>query len=196
MLFKYLNRFKRAVKNKKIISFLLIASYILGIVLGFILKGNTEDNIFYYFVINYRNIIFGLYANPIKLTFIRLINNLFSFLIIYLLCYSYFLIALNLIVFMYRGIILGSIAILFFEVLGIQGLIVFILLVIIQNLLVTLGLFFTTIIVYDLKSFCKKKYTDNVYLKYFLIGFIISIFAAIYELILLLCFFRPLNIYF
>jgi len=196
MLFKYLNRFKRAVKNKKIISFLLIASYILGIVLGFILKGNTEDNIFYYFVINYRNIIFGLYANPIKLTFIRLINNLFSFLIIYLLCYSYFLIALNLIVFMYRGIILGSIAILFIEVLGIQGLIVFILLVIIQNLLVTLGLFFTTIIVYDLKSFCKKKYTDNVYLKYFLIGFIISIFAAIYELILLLCFFRPLNIYF
>ncbi len=196
MLFKYVNRFKRAVKNRKILALLLIVGYLLGVVLGFILKGNAEENVFYAFVNNYHNLIFGLYSNPIKLTFTRLINNLFSFLLIYLVCYSSYFFLFNLLIFTYRGIILGSISLLFFEVLGIQGLIVFIFLVIVQNLLVTLGLFFTSIIVYDLKSFCKKKYTDNVYLKYFLIGFIISIIAAIYELILLLCFFRPLNIYF
>lgn len=196
MLIKYINRFKRAVKNRKIKAFFLVLGYIVGIILGLVLKGNNDENLFYLFVKNYNNVIFGLYSNPVKLLFTRMLNNLFSFILIYLICYSTYFFFLNLLIFIYRGVILGSVILLFFEILGIQGIVVFIFLVLVQNLIVTFALFFTSIIVYDLKCFCKKKYTDNVYLKYFLIGFIISILVGLYELLMLLCFFRPLNIYF
>lgn len=196
MLLKYVHRFSRAVKNIKIRSILLIIGYLLGLILGLFLKGNNQENLFYEFVINYYNLIFGLYSSPIKLLLTRLVNNLFSFIIIYILCVSTYLFVFNILLFMYRGLVLGTVVLLFFEALGIQGVIIFIFLVLVQNVVVTFALFFTSVIVYDLKRVCKKKYTDNIYLKYFLLGFIISIMVAIYEIILLCCFFRPLNIFF
>ena len=79
MLLKYVHRFSRAVKNTKIRSILLIIGYLLGLILGLFLKGNNQENLFYEFVINYYNLIFGLYSSPIKLLLTRPVNNLFSF---------------------------------------------------------------------------------------------------------------------
>ena len=196
MLLKYSKRFLKGVKNKKLLALLLIVGYLCGIVLGVVFKGKTQTNIFIGFVENYHEFVFGLYSNPIKLSLIRLINNLFSFILIYLFCFSAYLFLFNLLIFLYRGIILGSVLTTFFNLFGIRGIIIYIFLVLVQNLLVSFALFFTSIIVYDLRSYCKKKYTDNVYLKYFLIGYVLTVAVVVLELLLLVLFFRPLNLYF
>ena len=194
---KIIKCFIRRVENKKILSVFLILGYVVGIIVGVVLAKNQSNyKDFYDFVANYHNRILGLYSSPIKLTFTRLINDVFYFLLLYLLCFNIALSGITVVIFVYRGIVLGSVFFVFFDMFSLHGIIIYVFLVVIQNALVTFGLFYTAICVYDLRGHCNKKYFSKFYLSFFIIGYIIAVIGAVYEFILLITFFRPLNIYF
>lgn len=197
MLYRYFKKLKNLILCKKWTSLILCLFYITGIILGIIFaKGQQNYNDFYIFVINYHNKILGLYSSPFKLFFTRLLNNVFYFLLTYILCCSSYLIWINLIVFLYRGIVLGSVFFVFFELFSIHGILIFLTLVVIQNLIVTLTLLCTILYINCIKNKCKKHYFTIYYIRILFFGYLISLVGALYELILLLTFFRPLNIYF
>ena len=196
MVNRYFIKFINSVKNKKFLTCLFAFSYLLGIILGVVLNTNKDNLEIIEVIKNYRNIALGLYSNPIKLTVTRILNNFFYFLILYLCCYKIYLCVFNLVIFVYRGIILGSIALSFFEALGIEGIILYLFLIIVQNVLVTFCLFYSAIIIYRLRSVCQEKYTNNVFLKYLFVGYLLSIIVALYEFLFLFLILRPLNLYF
>lgn len=194
---KKLKRFVKSFCANQVLCILFVLAYLLGIVLGVVFGKNlNEYSDLFVIVNNYHTMIIGLYSNPIKLTFTRIINNLFYFFLLWVLCVSIYLSAFVAVTFFYRGLVLGNVFFLFFNEFAIHGIIIYIFIVLAQNLMVTFSLLFSACIVYDMRLRYRKGYLTSKYFKYFGIGLCLSFVGALYELILLITFFRPLNIYF
>lgn len=194
---KYIKRFFKCFCFNPILNVLFICAYVLGVVLGIIFgKGLTQFTDLFVIVNNYHTMIIGLYSNPIKLTFTRIFNNLFYFLLLWILCCTIFTSCFTLIMFFYRGLVLGNVFFLFFQIYSVHGIIIYIFIVVMQNVIVTFGLLYASCIVYDMRLKRQKGYCSYKYFRFFLIGFLISLFGAFYELTILVIFFRPLNLYF
>lgn len=194
---KKVKRFIKSFFANQIFCIFFIIAYFLGFVLGIIFGRNlNEYSDLFVIVNNYHTMIIGLYSNPIKLTFTRILNNVFYFLLLWVLCVSVYLSAFVAVTFFYRGLVLGNVFFLFFNTYAVHGIIIYIFIVFAQNLIVTFALLSISCIVYDMRMKNKCKYISSKYFKFFGVGFLISLFGALYELILLVAFFRPLNIYF
>lgn len=194
---KKIKRFIKSFCTNQILCVFFIVAYFLGFILGIIFGKNLNEYSDLFVVVNnYHTMIIGLYSNPIKLTFTRIFNNFFYFLLLWILCVSVYLSAFVAITFFYRGLVLGNVFFLFYNVYSVHGIIIYVFIVFVQNLIVSFALFFSVCIVYDMRLNSKKKYFSINYFKCYGIGFLIAFFGALYELLLLVMFFRPLNIYF
>jgi len=194
MISKIIKSYTYVLQKKKSVFIFLITSFFLGFVLGLFFKRNTAS--FGYIVTKYYNVTFGLYSNPFKLLLIRIIINLFYFVLIYFLTYKKLFLIFAIFLLGYRGFVLGRIFNSFISILGFEGLIFYLFIILIQNLLTTLAIIVTiTELIYKREGSCKELFSQEL-IKNVIKGYLLSLLAPLYEFVVLVCIIRPLNIFF
>lgn len=185
----------KIVKNSFKLAIFFGVCYVFGIALGLFFKNECYNPGIYNAVSNYYIIIFDSYTSVFSIFFKRIVTCFGVFAIVFLLGLNNIAVYLASIVFFYKGLILGSVAGVFFCNFGISGLIVYIFLVVIQNLVITAGMMLAAILnayISDLSFKCKTKSL----LENFILCFAVCVAGALYELLFLTFVLRPLTLWF
>ena len=173
-----------------------IVVFILGLLLGFFLPSvETVDNLFYGFSSDYFNKIMCIDASPFSVLLTRIFNSLLLILLVCILCFNKYSFYFNFVIIIYRGFIIGYTFIVFVLNLGFSGVITYLFLVLVQNVFVTFAVILLITNVYD-KLICKNDKYINILINYSIISYGICLVGALFEFILIVCLFRPLNLYF
>lgn len=191
-------RYKSIVESKKWQAITLIVVYIIGIILGLIFFSEREKVLFCDNTIDFLVYALCKSSSPISLFFTRVLNSLWVFVFFSLTALTVYLCPLHYVIVAYRGYVLGAASIIFITNFKITGIVLFIFCVFLQNLITTLSLIlYSTISCKLAKSFLScKKFNYKSYASTCLIFYGISIIGALFELIMLVFIFRPLNFYF
>ena len=175
-----------------------LAVYAAFIIVGIICFINSQnDSFFYGFTFDYYIKIFDAHSSPFSLLFTRLLNSVGYILIFFALGFVVYTYPLKLLIIAYRGAIIGSVGVVFLNLYGFNGFIIYITVVFPQNLIATIGLcVFSVLNLYQITDV--KCHGDN--LKVFavnaLIGFTFCFVGALYEFLVLIILIRPMNFYF
>ena len=170
-------------------------SYLFGLALGLFFKNDCYNPGIYNSVTNYYTIIFDVCTSVLSIFFKRILTCLGVFIIVFLLGLNNISVYLASVIFFYKGLILGSVATVFFCNFGVSGLIVYIFMVVIQNVIVTAGMILIAVLnsyISDLSFKCKTK----LLIENFILCFIVCIAGAFYELLFLTFILRPLTLWF
>lgn len=173
--------------------------YAIGIILGVVyFIRRRDDPTFFINVCNYYLKIFNPEVSPLSVFFKRILYNAGYIAIIFSFSFVIFTYPLQLLVVLYRGAIIGSIAGVFISLYGFSGGAIYFLVVLPQNLIVTTGLVIAGTLNYSFikgpKCFKKEKLKELMINS--IIGFAVTFAGAIYELAVLCFFIRPMNFYF
>ncbi len=169
--------------------------YVFGVALGLFFKNDCYNPGIYNAVSNYYIIIFDTCTSVLSIFFKRILTCFGVFAIVFLLGLNNISVYLASVIFFYKGLILGSVASVFFCNFGISGLIVYIFLVVIQNLIITGGMILAAILnsyISDLSFGCKTK----ILIENFILCFAVCVAGALYELLFLTFVLRPLTLWF
>ena len=178
----------------------LAAVFIIGIVLGFVLK--KTDNVYVYYLEysqNYYDLILNRSQSVFGLFIKRVINNFCYFILICLACFTIYLSFVHFLIYLYRGFLLGTICGIIISQFGFSGVVCCIFLVIPQHIITTLCLIMASgcgmeraLLWHRQKSICDVKHHICCCLLLLLASFI----GSLIEQLLLLLLLRPLNFYF
>lgn len=177
---------------KSVIIFAL--SFAVGFITGLFLK-NSNTDILFNGVYSYYACVFDVYASVFSIFFKRFFICLGLYVVFFLLGLNKFFAVFSAIILFYRGLILGSIAPIFYVLYGVAGVLVYILLVFIQNLIITTGFIFAVVLnccLSDKPFGCK---TGDL-ISDFLFSFGICFVGVLYELLFLTFVLRPITLWF
>ncbi|MBR1867696.1 MAG: hypothetical protein IJ800_03850 [Clostridia bacterium] len=182
------------------IKYLIVAMaiYLVFIIIGIICFLNSQaDSVFYGFAFDYYIKIFDCQTSPISLLFTRLLNNLGYILVFFALGFVIYTYPLKLLIIAYRGAIIGSVSIVFINLYGFNGFIVFMTVVLPQNIITTLGLcVFSLLNLYQITDVKCNGNNIKVFAENAAIGFAFCFIGALYEFLILVILIRPMNFYF
>ncbi len=193
-MFEINEKIKTIKSSFKLIIFFAMC-YVFGIALGLFFKNDCYNPGIYNAVSNYYIIIFDICSSVLSIFFKRILTCLGVFAIVFLLGLNNISVYLASIIFFYKGLILGSVASVFFCNFGISGIIVYIFLVVIQSVIITAGMILIAVLnayVSDLPFKCKTK----ILIENFILCFIVCVAGALYELLFLTFVLRPLTLWF
>lgn len=165
---------------------------ILGIFLG---VNDNSSSIFIENVNNYYFQVLSLNSSILAFFLKRIINVLLFFTPIALLSINRYTYFLNFIFIGYRGFILGISFNVIISIFSINGFVIWLFLIFIQNLILTFSITIFLLNVWEIIS-CNKRFNSKLFTRYLIISLIVAIIGAICELLLLITIFRPLNLYF
>ena len=187
---------KRLKKNLNLV-IIFSAVYLIGIILGVIFSSkNLCNHLLSANINNYYVFVFDVTINVFKPFFNCLLTGFLLTLVATIFGFYSFTIYLYLIVIFYKGLILGTSFILFFSLSSISGALVFLILTLPTNLIITAGLIICNVLNYhfvkitDFNKKLKKVLTNA------LISLLFTIIASIYFLFLLITVIRPINLLF
>ena len=177
---------------KLIIIFLSV--YLLGIIIGvFFNNTSNSTSIIYLNATNYHVLIFNSAISPFKVICDCLLSGILLSITIIVFGFSKYTIYLETIIIFYRGIILGTSAIIFFQLSKFSGAITFIILTLPSHLIITLGLIFAS----ALNNDCQNKPNKSFYVyKHCLTSILFTIASVIYVFLILVTVIRPINTFF
>lgn len=189
------SKINSALKHKKHL-IVFSAVYIVGIIFGLFFSGAKDDSsILYVNAYNYHLLIFDVSSSVFKTFFKCFLSGALLTLTIILFGFSNYTIPLISIILFYRGLILGTSAIIFLSLTGVSGLIIFIIVTLPCNVLISAGLIISSVLNYDCN---KKEFKTKLLfiLKNALISLLFSAVASIYLIFLLITVIRPINTFF
>lgn len=169
--------------------------YASGILLGLFFKNDCYNPGIYNSVTDYYVCIFDVSTSVLSIFFKRILTCLVVFTIVFMLGLNRFSVYFASVIFFYKGLILGSVATLFFCNFGFSGLIIYIFMIAVQNVITTAGIALAAVFnsyISDLPFKCKKK----LLIENFVLCFIACIAGALYELLFLTFVLRPLTLWF
>ena len=170
-----------------------VVTFIIGVLLGLFLPSvKAVEEIFNVFAVDYFKSVTDINLGAFKILFSRLFNSLLLILFVSLLCTNIYTFYINFIIILYRGFIIGYTFIVFVISLGFTGIMTYLFLVLVQNVIVTFALILLLVNVYD-KLICKQKYYYKILFNYSIISYVVCIIAAVIEVILIISFFKPIN---
>ncbi len=187
---------KNSFEKKLFLYILQGAALIIGIILGATV--NITPFIYRYYATNAQNYYsLVMYANSscTSVLFERIASNLGYFIIYFVLGLAGALFAVSLLITAYRGYVLGLVAGIFASQFGLTGILIFVFLVMIQNLITSAALCFAIILGSELKKICCKDFIAN-YAVICAALYIVSLVGALIEALILGLLLRPLNFYF
>lgn len=192
-MFLFKSKFSMIKNNVKTVVILAL-SFTIGFLVGlFFNKFNTD--VLFNGVYSYYVCIFDVYASVFSIFLKRFFICLGLYAAFFLLGLNKFSAVFSAIILFYRGLILGSIASIFYTMYGIAGIIVYVLLVFVQNVVITAGFIFAVVLNCSLsdKPFsCKIR--DLISNCAFSLG--ICIAGVLYELLFLTFVLRPITLWF
>ncbi len=172
------------------------AIYIIGIIFGlFFSRASDDSTILYVNAYNYHLLIFTQNSSVLTTFFKCFLSGALLTLTVILFGFFNSTIPLISIILFYRGLILGTSAIIFYSLTGISGLIIFIIVTIPCHLLISAGLILSSILNYDCKE-REFKLKLLFVLKNALVSLLFSIIASVYLIFLLITVIRPINTFF
>ncbi len=178
----------------KLIAFLALA-YLVGFFIGLFFKGCYVGSPSDSGVCEYYICIFDVNTSVFSIFFKRFFACLGVYIVIFLLGLNGFSVYFSAIILFYRGLILGSVASVFFCFYGIPGIVVYVFLVIIQNVIISAGMILIAVLnaYYSDKPFnCKiHELITNV-----LASLGVCFIGFLYELIFLTFILRPITLWF
>lgn len=193
---------RRTEQAIKIFAWILII-YIVSLICGF-LSGifcDKESDIYVIFgayTENYFLLVFGSLEKTFGIFLIRLSCNIGYFILAFITGLSVWLIPVNILIFIYRGFVLGLSMIISVRFFSTSGLVVFLFLIFPQHIITSACLVLSGVCCVENQkskkscSFCKK----NDYWKCVLTFFLLSLIGAIFEFLILALLIRPLHFYF
>ena len=172
--------------------FVFIVALFLG---GFLGVNESSVSIFTDSVCNYYISVLALDSSLILFFIKRIVNIALFFLPIALLCLNRYSFFITFVFVGYRGFILGISFKVILTAFSFNGFVVWLFLIFIQNLVVTFAIVvFLSNIFSDV--YCDVKLNNKKFNRYLIISLLIALVGAIIEFLLLICIFRPLNLYF
>ena len=191
-----LNDIKNNINKNYVILLVGGAVYIIGVILGLILPSTeTSSALFYSYAENYYCSVLSIDASPFSTFLTRILNSILVLILTALLCSNIYTFFLAFIILLYRGFIIGYVFILFILSLGFNGIITYLFLVLIQNVIISFAILLFMVNIYG-KVNCSCNNLIKTLLNYLITSFIICLIGCLIEFILLTCLFRPLNLYF
>lgn len=191
--------FDKIVRNS-LLYLSLALLFILGVVLGLVLK--KSDNVYVYYLEysqNYYDIILNRNQSAFGIFIKRLLNNVCYFAVICLICLTIYFSFVHFLIYLYRGFLLGTICGIIISQFGFSGVICCIFLVIPQHVITTLCLIMASgcgleraLSWHRQKSICDVTHHVCCCLFFLFLSFI----GILIEQLLLLLLLRPLNFYF
>ncbi len=184
---------------KKQVKFAVISGifYILGIIIGIIyFKKKTFDGVFFKSVFDFYRRTFDMSTKPIYTFLLRLLIDFGYIIIVFVLGLSAYLSPLNLLVIGYRGAIVGCVGCVFLSLYGFNGGAVFFAVVLPQNFIVSLAIIISAVLNLHTNMYAKKCDKKKDIFINCIVGYIIMIVGAVYELLITMILLRPLNFYF
>ncbi len=173
----------------------LSATFILGFILGVFFRNNCCDSPYFNGVYTYYICIFNIETSVFAIFFKRLFACLGVYLVVFLLGLNKYSAFVSSIILFYRGLILGSVAAIFISLYGISGFLVYVLLVLIQNLIITAGMIVAVVLnAYYSDSPLNCKINDLI--ADFIVSFAVCLAGVLYELLFLTFVLRPLTLWF
>ncbi len=190
---KLINELTLKIKNNLIILYVGMTVFFLGILLGVFFT--TSDILATYeeYALNFYSNTLSPSSSAIKFLFTRIINVLLLFIPILLLSLNGVTVYINFIFVFYKGFIVSLSFRCLIAVLGLNGLIIFIFLSLLQTVITTLSIVLFILIMHSKN--CKTDRATYI-LKNFLICFIICLVGILAEFLFLICILRPFNFYF
>ncbi len=184
---------------KRNLKFVVIFSiiYLLGIILGVIFSNkNLCNNVLQINLNNYYFLIFDVNVSVFTPFFNCLLTGFLLTIAVSIFGLNSITIFLFLVILFYRGLILGTSLILFFTLSSISGVIVFLILSLPTNLIITAGLILCNVLNYDSVTICDFNLKLKKVLLHAVISIIFTIIASIYFVFLLITVIRPINLLF
>ncbi len=189
----------KIIKNINANPFVLIVNgfvFVLALFLGGFLGVNESSlSIFTDNVCNYYVSVLALESSLLLFFIKRLLNIALFFIPIALLCLNRYSFFVTFIFVGYRGFILGISFKVILTAFSFNGLIIWLFLIFIQNLALTFAIVIFLSNVYS-DVYCNCKVNKIKFNRYLIISLLIAVIGAVLELLLLICVFRPLNLYF
>ena len=186
---------KNITKNPFILfvnGFLFVVMLILGGIFG--VNDNTisifSDNVYNYYIS-----ILSVNSSGFAFVFNQIFNIALCFVPVFLLSLNIYTFFINFIFVGYRGFILGISFRVILNVFSINGLIVWLFLIFLQNLILTFSICLFMCNAYILLN-CKNKFYINKLFRYLIISLIVALIGVIIKCIFVFCIFKPLNLYF
>lgn len=188
---KYLN----VILSQKINIVLITLAYIIGIVLGLTVPTFNEKLMFGSNTVKLFLSSFSAGGRVSSVVFNRVFTDIFCYAIFVIASLAFPLIVVDYFVTLYRGYIVGAIGLMLISNFGLSGLVLFIVVIFLQNIISTIALILMSCIsIYNYRI--KKQYKSNNpnYLKETaIISAAIIVLGIIIEVLLLLLFIRPMN---
>ena len=156
---------------------------------------DTSITIFTDNVSNYYITVLALDSSVFVFLLKRLLNLVLLFLPVAILCLNKYSFFITFAFVGYRGFILGVSFRVIFTAFSFNGLIVWLFLIFIQNLIVTFSIVVFLCNVYS-DVYCDGKINYKKFNRYLLISLILALVGIALEYLLVICIFRPLNLYF
>ena len=179
------------------LSIIFGAIYVLGIILGAIFSTrNLCNNFFKVTINNYYVLIFDTSSSVFKPFLNCVLTGFLLTLFVSLLGFSKFTTYLSSILLFYKGIVLGTSLIFFYSLSSIYGIIIFIILTLPTNLILTLGLIVSNVLNFTIKPSCDTKTKINKILSNATLSLAFTLIASFYATFLLITVIRPINLLF
>lgn len=183
-------------KNLKFVVIFFVI-YFLGIVLGAIFSNkNLCNNALQVNLNNYYFLIFNVNVNVFKPFFNCVLSGILLTVAVSLFGFKRITTFLFSIIIFYRGLILGTCFVLFFKLSSISGVIVFFILSLPTNFIITAGLIICNVLNYDSISVCDFKLKVKKVFSHAGISIIFTLIASFYLIFLLITVIRPINLLF
>lgn len=184
---------KIAVLKKRVKALILFtAVYLVGFILGLIFSSKDCDSVFYINATNYHILIFNSTVSPLKSVIDCFLSGALLTVTVFILGFSKYTVPIEGIVIFYRGLILGSTAVLFFQLSKFNGVVTFIILTLPCHLLITAGLIVASVL--NLDGCIKPNWIAI--LKNCIISILFALIASIYVFFILVTVIRPINMIF
>lgn len=180
--------------NKRKVLLVIFASiYFVGIILGRIIPTTLERN---YYLDNavkiFINTLLGG-GSPFTLILNRLFTDLFCLILFYVFSVSCYLVVCNGFVIFYKGYLTGAVMVAFISGFGFTGLVLFLLVVFLENLISTSALIILTVLPLDFTKTRKEKIVCDNRLDILLFACVITVLGILLQILMLFIFFRPMN---
>lgn len=182
--------------KSKIIIFILVLAMILGVILGVCLPKKLEKLFFCENTVILFTNVFSSHGNFKSIILNRLFVDIFSLAIFIITSISFGLIVVNIFILFYRGYVMGALMIAMVSNFGFSGLLAFVFIIFLQNLLSNFALiFYTAVSNYCLKKSkkCKDEYRIRDTLPALLFSFTIIIIGILFVFLIVMLFLRPFN---
>ena len=183
-------------RDKPILFFIQTAAFGAGIIIACVFKNRPFMYDYYYTnAKNYYSAVMYYDSSCMGIIIGRVLSNLGYFAVFFVLGLSGILFPIGSLLTAYRGYIFGLTAGIFASAFGFTGVLIFILLILPQNLITTAAINLCLLLSFSVKKTCGKNFIAE-YAVLCLIGYAISLLGAIFEALVLFLLLRPLNFYF